>query len=515
MRERHKEEEEEEEEEEWSKEEEKMEDLSQWVREAGWWVRRCCCGEEEEEAEEKGRREEEEEEEDDEEEEEEVKMEEFSFRKSRSSTSLPPAEVFNRQPPCPGSPPSGPQPHWFHTLQVQRTRGQRGRSNSDPLGGNNCQDQNQDHLTWRPGLQFGAAHSYVSLEKLGEGAYASVYKGISRINGQLVALKVIRMKTEEGVPFTAIREASLLKGLKHANIVVLHDIIHTRDSLTFVFEYVQTDLAQYMIQHPGGLHSHNVRVFMFQLLRALCYIHSRRILHRDLKPQNLLISYLGELKMADFGLARSKSIPSQTFSSEVVTLWYRPPDVLLGSTDYSTALDMWGAGCIFIEMLQGAPAFPGDTDVFQQLQKIWTVLGVPSELSWPGVSQLPNYRPERFVHSEPKQFRTVWKRLNQLPYKTEDLVQKMLKGVPADRISAQDSLQHPYFSTLPPPIMHIRDTVSIFKVPGVRLETEVRDVFNPRRRVKHSLLPSTKCCDQLIRTPEPPAELLPCVGSIM
>ncbi|TDG95958.1 hypothetical protein EPR50_G00241930 [Perca flavescens] len=275
-----------------------------------------------------------------------------------------------------------PPPHWFHTLQVRRFRVQRGRSNSDPLGGPGAPET----FTWKPGLEFGAAHSYLSLEKLGEGAYASVYKGISRINGQLVALKVIRMKTEEGIPFTAIRE----------------------------------DLAQYLSEHPGGLHSHNVRLFQFQLLRALSFIHSRRILHRDLKPQNLLISYLGELKMADFGLARSKSIPSQSFSSEVVTLWYRPPDVLLGSTDYSTALDIW---------------------------------------------------------------------LEQLPYKTEDLVQRMLTVVPGDRISAQAALQHPYFSTLPTPIMHLRDTVSIFKVPGVRLETEVRDTFNRGRRLKPSLLP--------------------------
>ncbi|XP_062237012.1 cyclin-dependent kinase 15 isoform X1 [Platichthys flesus] len=434
------------------------------------WVRRCCCGDKEKEDEEvKQRR--------DEEEEEEVMMEEIRFRKSTSSTSLQPAEVGVVQ---------SDSSHWFHTLQTRRLRVQRGRSNSDPVGGVSCEDA----VTWRPGLQFGAAQSYLSLEKLGEGAYASVYKGISRINGQLVALKVIRMKTEEGVAFTAIREASLLKGLKHANVVLLHDIIHTSDSLTLVFEYVQTDLAQYMNQHPGGLHSHNIRIFMFQLLRGLYYIHSRRILHRDLKPQNLLISYLGELKLADFGLARSKSIPSHTFSSEVVTLWYRPPDVLLGSTDYSTALDMWGAGCIFIEMLQGAPAFAGITDVFEQLQKIWTVLGVPSEDSWPGVSLLPNYKPEWFHQSEPKQLRTVWKRLNQLPYKTEDLVQSMMKRVPTDRISAKESLQHAYFSTLPPPIMHLRDMVSIFKVPGVRLETEVRDICNPGRRIKPSLLPA-------------------------
>uniref|UniRef100_A0AAY4DA89 cyclin-dependent kinase n=1 Tax=Denticeps clupeoides TaxID=299321 RepID=A0AAY4DA89_9TELE len=389
-----------------------------------------------------------------------------------------------------------PEPHWFHTLQVRRLRVQRERSNSDPLGGKSFQQEfqwlilsihskhNKTFVTvsQKTGLQFGTATSYLNLEKLGEGTYATVYKGISRINGHLVALKVIRMKTEEGVPFTAIREASLLKGLKHANIVLLHDIIQTRESLTFVFEYVQTDLAQYMAQHPGGLHSYNVRIFMFQLLRGLSYIHGRRILHRDLKPQNLLISYLGELKLADFGLARSKSIPSQTYSAEVVTLWYRPPDVLLGSTDYSTALDIWGAGCIFVEMLQGAPAFPGVADVFEQLQKIWAVLGVPTEETWPGVSELPNYKPGQSLSL-----------LAQLPYKTEDLAQHMLMSIPRNRISAQDALQHAYFNTLPPPVMQLRDTVSVFKVPGVRLETEVRDIFSPSRGMKSSLVPLAKC----------------------
>nr|XP_051708726.1 cyclin-dependent kinase 14 isoform X3 [Oryctolagus cuniculus] len=219
--------------------------------------------------------------------------------------------------------------------------------------------------------KFGKADSYEKLEKLGEGSYATVYKGKSKVNGKLVALKVIRLQEEEGTPFTAIREASLLKGLKHANIVLLHDIIHTKETLTLVFEYVHTDLCQYMDKHPGGLHPENVKLFLFQLLRGLSYIHQRYILHRDLKPQNLLISDTGELKLADFGLARAKSVPSHTYSNEVVTLWYRPPDVLLGSTEYSTCLDMWGVGCIFVEMIQGVAAFPGMKDIQDQLERIF------------------------------------------------------------------------------------------------------------------------------------------------
>ncbi|XP_051468163.1 cyclin-dependent kinase 14 isoform X4 [Apus apus] len=243
--------------------------------------------------------------------------------------------------------------------------------------------------------KFGKADSYEKLEKLGEGSYATVYKGKSKVNGKLVALKVIRLQEEEGTPFTAIREASLLKGLKHANIVLLHDIIHTKETLTLVFEYVHTDLCQYMDKNPGGLHPENVKLFLFQLLRGLSYIHQRYILHRDLKPQNLLISDTGELKLADFGLARAKSVPSHTYSNEVVTLWYRPPDVLLGSTEYSTCLDMWGVGCIFVEMIQGVAAFPGMKDIQDQLDRIFLKSGhvtshssmfedvkIPSSIGW-------------------------------------------------------------------------------------------------------------------------------------
>ncbi|KFO18362.1 Frizzled-7 [Fukomys damarensis] len=366
-------------------------------------------------------------------------------------------------------------PRGLQAVRAGKLKSKRPRSNSDSF-----QEENlRQGFQWRKSLPFGAASSYLNLEKLGEGSYATVYKGISRINGQLVALKVISMNTEEGVPFTAIREASLLKGLKHANIVLLHDIVHTKETLTFVFEYMHTDLAQYMSQHPGGLHPHNVRLFMFQLLRGLAYIHHQHVLHRDLKPQNLLISHLGELKLADFGLARAKSIPSQTYSSEVVTLWYRPPDALLGATAYSSELDIWGAGCIFIEMFQGQPLFTGVSTVFEQLERIWEVLGVPTEDTWPGVSKLPNYNPgntdlhflnalkignvrralplrESILYCELNSQDEFPDWLGEVP-EAEDLASRMLKGFPRARVSAQEALVHEYFRALPPQLFQLPD----------------------------------------------------------
>uniref|UniRef100_A0A663DXI2 Cyclin dependent kinase 15 n=1 Tax=Aquila chrysaetos chrysaetos TaxID=223781 RepID=A0A663DXI2_AQUCH len=302
----------------------------------------------------------------------------------------------------------------------------------------------------REGISFGATTSYVHLEKLCEGSCATVYKGISRINGRLVALKVIRLEAQEGVPFTAIREETPLRG-------------------------IHTDLAQYMGQHPGGLHSCNVMLFMFQLLRGLAYIHQQHILHRDLKPQNLLISCLGELKLADFGLARAKSIPRQTYSSEVVTLWYRPPDVLLGATHYSSDLDIWSAGCIFVEMIQGQPIFAGTSGTHEQLVKIWAVLGVPTEDTWPGLSKLPNYNPGWML------WFPVPSLLSRVPA-AEDLASRMLTAFPRGRISAQDALLHDFFSLLPPQLYQVPTGQSVLTVPGVRLQPEICDLFASYRK---------------------------------
>merc|ERR1712223_279787 len=317
-------------------------------------------------------------------------------------------------------------------------------------------------------IGFGRKDTYTKLDKIGEGTYATVFKGKSRLTNNIVALKEIRLEHEEGAPCTAIREVSLLKELRHANIVTLHDIVHTEKSLTLVFEYLEKDLKQYMDDCGAILSMNNVKLFLFQLLRGLSYCHSRRILHRDLKPQNLLINERGELKLADFGLARAKSVPTKTYSNEVVTLWYRPPDVLLGSTEYSTPIDMWGVGCIFYEMASGRPLFPGST-VEDELHLIFKVLGTPAEDNWPGISMseellnynFPLYPPEPLVKRAPR-----------LDADGIDLVSKFLLYEARKRVSAKDAMHHSYFDTLGPGVHNLLDVQSIFSVPGIHLSKD-------------------------------------------
>lgn len=367
---------------------------------------------------------------------------------------------------------------------------------------------------------------YKQLEKLGKGTYATVYTGINKKTGQLVALKEIKLDPEEGTPSTAIREISLMKELKHENIVRLYDVIHTEEKLTLVFEKMDNDLRKYMdlvykercriynsmnsnnnypvnsslvppevsvlrnedtsdISHdnnnsnppstidggnstspkdslsnglenvPKGLDPSLVKFFAYQLLNGTNFCHENKILHRDLKPQNLLINKNLQLKLGDFGLARAFGLPVSSFSSDVVTLWYRSIDVLLGSKSYFTSIDTWSIGCIIAEMISGVPLFKGANDD-DQIIKIFEVLGYPRErdtnfTGW--FNNLPKYNAESWNVKRLgiDIFESLANKLNldmQADYLTLDLLVNLLRLDPNQRLSTLEALQHPYFNDL-------------------------------------------------------------------
>lgn len=291
---------------------------------------------------------------------------------------------------------------------------------------------------------------YAKIEKVGEGTYGVVYKARDTNTNQIVALKKIRLEAEdEGVPSTAIREISLLKELKNENIVRLFDIVHADQKLYLVFEFLDVDLKRFIEtgnQNRSPITPALVKKFTHQLNSGLLYCHGHRILHRDLKPQNLLIDKHNNLKLADFGLARAFGIPMRTYTHEVVTLWYRAPEVLLGSRHYSTAIDMWSVGCIFAEMaMHGAPLFPGDSEI-DQIFKIFRIMGTPNEDSWPGVSQLPDYKPS-FPQWSRQELAKIVSALDETGI---DLLKRTLTYDSAKRLSAKRALLHPYFTDYKP-----------------------------------------------------------------
>ena len=287
---------------------------------------------------------------------------------------------------------------------------------------------------------------YEKLEKIGEGTYATVFKATDPTTGSLVALKEIRLNPEEGTPSTALREISFMRELVHPNIVRLLEVIHTPTSLCLVFELLQQDLkslldARQKLKQPFNLPQ--IQSVMYQILSGLAFCHEHKILHRDLKPQNLLLSAEGHVKLADFGLARGFGIPVNAFSSEVVTLWYRPPDILLGSTSYTTSIDMWSVGCIMAELLLLEPIFRG-RDPQDQIHKIFKHLGTPSfELlsflcadkpvpAW--IGEFPFYKPRKWEQMFPG-----------LNARGLNLVARLLDYRPEMRISAKEALEHPFF----------------------------------------------------------------------
>ncbi|XP_030900722.2 cyclin-dependent kinase 3 isoform X3 [Melopsittacus undulatus] len=226
---------------------------------------------------------------------------------------------------------------------------------------------------------------FQKLEKIGEGTYGVVYKARNKRTGQLVALKKIRLDSDsEGVPSTAIREISLLKELKHPNIVRLLDVIHSQKKLYLVFEYLNQDLKKYMDS------------------------------------------------------SQTRGLPLSLV--KVVTLWYRAPEILLGCKYYSTPVDIWSVGCIFAEMVTRKALFPGDSEI-DQLFRIFRTLGTPTEATWPGVTQLPDYK-ENFPQWARKEMMEI---VPSLDRDGRDLLMQLLLYDPSKRISAKTALSHQYF----------------------------------------------------------------------
>uniref|UniRef100_F6US96 Cyclin-dependent kinase 2 n=2 Tax=Equus TaxID=9789 RepID=F6US96_HORSE len=261
--------------------------------------------------------------------------------------------------------------------------------------------------------------NFQKVEKIGEGTYGVVYKAKNKLTGEVVALKKIRLDTEtEGVPSTAIREISLLKELNHPNIVKLLDVIHTENKLYLVFEFLHQDLKKFMDASAlTGIPLPLIKSYLFQLLQGLAFCHSHRVLHRDLKPQNLLINAEGAIKLADFGLARAFGVPVRTYTHEVTR----------------------------------RALFPGDSEI-DQLFRIFRTLGTPDDSVWPGVTSMPDYKP-----SFPKWARQDFSKV--VPPLDEDgrsLLSQMLHYDPNKRISAKAALTHPFFQDVTKPVPHLR-----------------------------------------------------------
>lgn len=298
------------------------------------------------------------------------------------------------------------------------------------------------------------SQNYEKVSRIGSGAYGEVWKARDMYNPEvMVALKRIRSPTdEEGVSTSLVREVAYLIDLNRHNndhIVKLLDVCPGNHDirgmeLYLVFEHIEQDLATFLMNAPpGGLSLSQIKSIMHQLLDGIKFIHESRIEHRDLKPQNVLITDSGLVKIADFGLARLYK-PNAVQTSVVATLWYRSPEVLLSFREgYASAVDMWGAGCIFGEIVRREPLFQG-TSENSQLVKIFEIIGSPNACDWPRGTSLAY---ASFAGYSEVSFRELFP---QMPFEAIDLIKRMLTFNPERRISAKGALAHPYFQNYTP-----------------------------------------------------------------
>jgi len=307
----------------------------------------------------------------------------------------------------------------------------------------------QEHLEEEWNDDQNINDQYEQLNVVGVGVYGTVHRARNTTTGEIVAIKRLHIDEDvwEGIPAHVIREVSLLRHLEHPNVVKMIDMcISGAQDYNLIFEYLESDLYRVLKNHRragGQMPMEHVLRYSYQLLSGLQACHVRLILHRDLKPQNLLIGRDG-LKIGDFGLARMFRLPVRPYTHDVVTLWYRAPEILLGSQQYATAVDIWSAGCIVAEMAVGLPLFPGDSEI-GTVFKIMKMLGTPTEEIWPGLSQLEHWKTS-FPLWPITDLEPLREQRPELGEDGMDLLRQLLRLCPLARITSRRAKAHRVFT---------------------------------------------------------------------